>query len=73
MLTSELKDDEPESIAAVDSVVEPTAGSDIPLEGIAAMPFWQKALLASIVLALLVFVLRRRRMSNMMVNEKSLA
>jgi hypothetical protein len=72
-LSSELKDDEPESDAAVVPVAEATAGGDAPLEGVVAMPFWQKALLASIVLALLVFVLRRRRMSNMMVNEKSLA
>jgi hypothetical protein len=72
-LSLELKEDEPESDATVVPVADAIAGGDAPVGGIVAMPFWQKALLASIVLALLVFVLRRRRMSDMMVNEKSLA
>jgi hypothetical protein len=70
---SELADDEPESSAPMDPVAEPAGGDALAVEGILVMPFLQKALLASIVLGLLVFVLRRRRRSSMMVNEKSLA
>ncbi len=70
---SELADDEPEPIAPIDLVGQPAAGESLATEGILAMPFLPKAILASIVLGLLVFVLRRRRMSNMTINEKSLA
>ncbi len=72
-LSPEVHKDEPKASAPVDPVAEPVAGDTVPLEGIVALPFVQKALLAGAVLALLAYVLRRRRRSNMMVNEKSLA
>lgn len=53
-------------------VAEAEAGNVVPLEGMVAMPVLQKALLFGIVLALLLFVLRKRRRTASMVNEKSL-
>jgi hypothetical protein len=67
-----LENDESESQASVDPVAEPMVEDAVSFEGILALPLFQNAVLASIVLALLVFVLRRRRMSARVI-EKSLA
>jgi len=67
-----LEDDEPELQAPVESVAEPIVEDAVSFEGILTLPLFQNAVLASIVLALLVFVLRRRRMSPRAI-EKSLA
>lgn len=48
-------------------------GDTVPVEGLLAASLLSKALLVSIVLGLLFFILRRRYRSNMVVNEKSLA
>lgn len=72
-MRSGLEDDELESQAPVDPAAETMAEDAVSLESIVALPLFQTSVLVSVVLALLVFVLRRRRMSNMVVNEKSLA
>jgi hypothetical protein len=65
-------DDEPELQAPADPVANPMMDDAVSFEGILALPLFQNAVLATIVLALLVFVLRRRRMSPSVI-EKSLA
>ena len=70
---SEVEEEEPESKAPVDPATEAMTGGTFRVEGLVAASLLSKALLASIVLGLLFFVLRRRRRSNMVVNEKSLA
>jgi hypothetical protein len=67
-----LEDDEPGLPPLVNSVAEPMVEDAVSFEGILALPLFQNAILASIVLVLLVFVLRRRRMSSRVI-EKSLA
>jgi hypothetical protein len=73
MLGPELKDDEFESDMPMESIPEPLAPATSALEGIVAVPLWQKAFLAGTVLALLVFVLRQRRRSKTVMNEKVIA
>ena len=71
--TTGSEDDDPEPEEPGDPVTESVEGDTILPEGIIAMPLLQQASLAGIVVALLVFVLRRRRRANMMVNEKNVA
>lgn len=72
-LRPELEDDVSDLNVPGNPITEPVTTDTIPIEGILAMPFLQKAMLASIVVVLLVFVLRQRRRSNLAANEKSLA
>jgi hypothetical protein len=74
-LCSELEDEAaPDTNAPIlDPAKEPMAGDVIGVHGIIAMSLVPKVLLAGIVLALLVFVLRQRRRSTSQANEKGLA
>ncbi len=72
-LISELEDEEPDSGTPEDPAERPSPGTLKPLDAMIITPLWQKGALAIIVVALLVFVLRQRRRSASVANEKSLA
>ena len=69
----EAEEEYAEAKVPVNPATEVTTGDTVPLEGLVAASFLWKAVLVCIVLGLLFYILRRRRRSNMVVNEKSLA
>lgn len=72
-LSSGLEDDEPEEAAPEDPAERPKPGNLKPVDSVITTPLWQKGALAAIVVALLIFVLRQRRRSVSVTDEKNIA
>ena len=72
-MNSEIVDDKTEPDPQAESAAEPKAGHLTAVDAVIVNPLLQKAFLVAIVVALLVFVLKQRRRSAAILNEKSLA